>query len=1786
MADNIEVISNENFFTVVVDPNGINKDNVTPEDLFIYVDFRALPKSRSVIETDGTYYSEFFEKKGISFIASTEQNGKGYLTTNYTNIGGTSPTEKEAFGIESISMEYGASLAPTFKIKFIDVRGAGLFNGYERVDAEGNLYNNSEFAVFFSLPYPLFQLTIKGYYGKAVTYCLHLMNYNASFDSETGNFVIDATFQGYTFAFLTDILLGYVMALNSTEIGTKQLESRNIPSISKFIGSLGQLTRITEKFKSDDKSYLELKYINSLLFQVDKIIKVIGLPMTKSNYSSFGNPLLIPQLKQNVDQAFVRDVGIFSEERRATHIQIVEDIEKFIKEYNDFIAKNLSTYAYSNEYKIDKFDVKTPQLAYSIDSNFATIITNEALKDGLSNDPNIITADALRSRLNLPVNTAKKFFLVNYHEFRKEISELFEDLKKKKADVEVVVNQNLNKELAKELGFDLSIQNVFNILIGNVESFLEIVYAISVAADNPDIQSGRLVGLRNTRSDIPNSINRIYPFPAVFNAVGEEIWLGDLVGEENPNFPELQLVKQVLNSMLASNNQVTNSNEQKVYQNTVGISGDSWVPVSPTDISAPYVNINNVSSAGTVLPESFYIEIIDRILKAYNSNNYSNSTINYISQFEAAYAFFKTNEATIKNVLNNVDKAVFVSSALSAVNSNNGYIVDGAGIRKTSNESVLIGSSEGFGDDSEIKKLLTSGKRNLVQTVSKSIESTKLSIEDILIPTNLKDLHRQVDKNSYTVKGDLSPILWDGNVLKNISKFYKSKTSNDLDKKKSYYAPIISIITDLAIFDGRLNSSTDFTETDAKYSNLSRDNIAFGLLSFDGKKFLLDTPYYTFAESEEAAYLFLHSLPFSNISSFYKAFDVGGSVKIGELQMAWVAAQFWLAVYKKSNNSDFLSGLLNRMISNGAIASNEIAIYSSEFSKLSLEFNKDLPFLEDFEPSFVQKMVKWYQDWVSKVYIPIPDITLSEESINNAVESRIGNYNKFYGLGGGSSTSAYHQAFRASYDEILELFTTTIDLVIIDRNSIFSQKKYMSEATLEESIIKWIATYKKIILENGNGGYSTNININDFPAQPYNTNDKDLKIATYRHLKTLYDKWIAGSRDGKVFNACSFGGTLNNGKSLIDRFHFVDKAFRPIGNEAIINPKPLMVLSEQPDINLYTLIGSLTRDSGFDFHVLPSWVNYKNPVEASEMWKPQTTIDNSNSGASYICMYVGGSSKVLDLGKNSLYANDGFDLRTYDFESIPEGFKNRIPINTQNVPTDKDKYNMVAFRVGYADQNQGIFKGIALNQEEHRETAESIQATTDAIDNRGGTKRMYKGVNLYNIYAIRSYKCTVRSMGNMMVHPLNYFQLDNVPFFHGAYLITSVKHDITAHNVETEFSGLRMPRFNFPIVNSATTYVNIPLSDTLFSIEEQNRSILRPLGGESYSEPEINEKKKPAKNGGIIGGALDYIGGLFGNSSTSVPSTVTEIVTDLNNKEIILDSELSGLSNNQMSLIPGYVPFISKSNLDRGGLWATAPISKVLALDINISDTEYTKLIQKNKNPDTSASNIQIATRQVVASSKFNVFDKYISTKRGTGYLRGKSRVARPLGTKTEMDKVYGFVDASKMPEWPLKSGVSLDPNDPTRIAFMNQNIAIFNSPYELKIPLGNLKNGRFQYTQGSKKMYLHRSVGDSLVVALKEVLDFYGIDNIKALGLDIWAGSFVWRQQTRSKGVPSTHAYGVAVDFGSISNAYEWTGKNNDALFSQDIYIPFLDILEKYGWYNNGRYYGLDWMHFQAVCY
>ena len=136
------------------------------------------------------------EGKGINQTTESVQQRDGKIVYN-RSVGTYQNTQ--LLGIKDISVNISGLGVPTVKINLVDVQGRTLFEQGEK----------SIYSVFFNLPYPLFYLTLKGYYGKAIRYALNLTKFNASFDQRTGNYNIELNFIGRTTGLLSDTLLSY-----------------------------------------------------------------------------------------------------------------------------------------------------------------------------------------------------------------------------------------------------------------------------------------------------------------------------------------------------------------------------------------------------------------------------------------------------------------------------------------------------------------------------------------------------------------------------------------------------------------------------------------------------------------------------------------------------------------------------------------------------------------------------------------------------------------------------------------------------------------------------------------------------------------------------------------------------------------------------------------------------------------------------------------------------------------------------------------------------------------------------------------------------------------------------------------------------------------------------------------------------------------------------------------------------------------------------------------------------------------------------------------------------------------------------------------------------------------------------------------------------------------------------------------------------------------------------------------------------------------------------------------
>ena len=179
--------------------------------------------------------------------------------------------EQENLGITNIDIDFNSSFAPMITIQFVDVRGSAIFQNENNVGT-----NKNKYSVLFQLPYPLYKLKIKGYYGQMVEYCLHMVKFNSKFNSKSGNFEITAQFVGYTYAMLSDMLVGYLRGISETTYGRQRYdelkkEDPNIKTLDELYKAISEINVKTTKILQTSADYKDLKNNNDAVEKLEEI---------------------------------------------------------------------------------------------------------------------------------------------------------------------------------------------------------------------------------------------------------------------------------------------------------------------------------------------------------------------------------------------------------------------------------------------------------------------------------------------------------------------------------------------------------------------------------------------------------------------------------------------------------------------------------------------------------------------------------------------------------------------------------------------------------------------------------------------------------------------------------------------------------------------------------------------------------------------------------------------------------------------------------------------------------------------------------------------------------------------------------------------------------------------------------------------------------------------------------------------------------------------------------------------------------------------------------------------------------------------------------------------------------------------------------------------------------------------------------------------------------------------------------------------------------------------------
>lgn len=326
------------------------------------------------------------------------------------------------------------------------------------------------------------------------------------------------------------------------------------------------------------------------------------------------------------------------------------------------------------------------------------------------------------------------------------------------------------------------------------------------------------------------------------------------------------------------------------------------------------------------------------------------------------------------------------------------------------------------------------------------------------------------------------------------------------------------------------------------------------------------------------------------------------------------------------------------------------------------------------------------------------------------------------------------------------------------------------------------------------------------------------KLELWETFKAFNDKWISGGE-------FQF-------RTLFQDVLFLDRANRDIGDEVLIDVlklKGFLTSTAQTNARIIDFVSKIFADNKFQMMPMPAYVNFWGIGESVDGQRPRTEtsqdlanslfgtyleVDYRESSPKLVCYFVGKPSEHLNLKENQDYR---FKTDAFTFEC---GGRNSLSRSTGEEVNFALSNKVVGFNVDFGNRNQGIFYSIQLDQNSAAATTESNRVITGMALQAGGKRAVGQSLGLFNYYKTRSYECRVESLGNMMIQPTMYFNLQHVPMFFGPYMIQSVEHVIDGGDFKTFFTGLRMPVVSIPkITKQILSLNNNLLSELVLNVQ-------------------------------------------------------------------------------------------------------------------------------------------------------------------------------------------------------------------------------------------------------------------------------------------------------------------------------------------------------------------------------
>jgi LysM repeat protein len=1379
-----------------------------------------------------------------------------YLTTHYADMTtddlydyGTT----EMIGIKSVDIEYQSSCVPIITINFTDVRGLSLFqptelsrqNSYQGVGGiNADNIAQSFFQCFFRVPMPKYTITLKGYYGKPVTYEVACDKFTTNFNSQSGDFDINTRFIGYSYSFMTDVSMDALLAApycpyigkdyweQKKSDGTFVVPRKNaaskddvdtMPTLVEIRNTVNEATKGSDTDLPGDETLTD-ESGNDIIAEIDELTNIKNIFETwytslndvctqrygKNRVFLFqettGNKeyyrlLILDNSSNGIPTSLAYEYETFPDSFKKTNSDLYAAIEKYnsnkTRKSLTNISQDFSDYTRIHVFKPMFLDTKGNVVFNGFDTSNTLprtdIVNNVLLQTSRVNnekDTNDFSAQVIQRKkyqLSFIYNDG-----VSQYTDAFAISQDYEYITKRINALQLEANQSydkraqkartkaLNAYMLKKMGWYPSVENFTRIMMAHVDTLMEIMY--QCAEECKDRKAEDLgVTIGSDGNCCDVNENKGNYVPPFPRVVKDVLGDDGIVKKEDAWLGDVNTGSTSFREI-----DVVNGLFEAVKELTNQVQA-SEVAVAESNREVLQEN-NQMLLKRLVCSEDFFI----------TKNPWGD--INEITE-DTTYRTFagkialRMQHVVLLNTFNSFnnwwsDDIVKICGAADAANFHD--------LNQITNSNFIQGLQTTLTSDF-IKQVITEnnsqnpwGKEALCYSNYclrryKNYKGSRFQVypfQDVSFSessTMISSLNAMRQRKPvYDQYSQSSCSVEAGNMV-------ETEKSTSIDKGAFGFLKILTgteIDAKVALFD-------NLTDTDIDgYSEKIVNNI---------KKYFTNDDDYTsnvwctdFINGSFTWTIKDSKKDINAVVQHYKSIpSKQGTIDDNILTAICTILALKVDTSKIGNLYEQLSSKYNEytIFMPKLVALQIGAICKASFQdKKELTVNRDKIGISD------------------NAYTPLVSFILR---INGIARLYFANYFTAWYKKWNNNITKLNSALQKG--TALNLLTWGKDLcaktlVMIGNQYFFDEgKSHFKMSSNSNKVGIYLDAFLEKIRElysstSSDGSTSQQVNF----VQTAKTND-DMRKSLYNYLKQLYDKWIpTASRDEWYLD--NFFSDESTAENQGNKFYFIDSYYNKINQKLIINPSRLVekinALLSYQDVNVM-MLGFMADIYSINKCMLMSIQNFADLSKRGsmdEMFKPipYNDIDwkHLNKRTSFVIIYPYQPSRNLNVANNE-FNNDGFMLN--DENETPMAIRSK----------ESPEYFIPAFGVTYGSQYQSYFKNVNVNMNSPVATQQSIMAKhtilQDSANGSGGAKAAV-GQDLYDIYSTQSYTCDVTMMGCAWVQPLMYFVLLNIPMFRGSYLIMKVKHSIKPGDFTTTFTGCRM-------ANVATSLIEDIFSD-------------------------------------------------------------------------------------------------------------------------------------------------------------------------------------------------------------------------------------------------------------------------------------------------------------------------------------------------------------------------------------